>query len=206
MENYLSCLIMRITGGYLKGKEVLSFKDKEKTIRPTSSKVREALFNLLKHGKFLGEIEFYDPESSSLLESRTMLDLYSGTGMFSFESLSRGLGRAIMIDKNEHNINMAKKTAANLGVTDLCKFMRGNATDLPYATEQCDLVFLDPPYGKRLFLPTVKSVIKNDWLKKGGVIIAEHSKREDLQKLKKLETLDSRSYNNTNISILKFLG
>lgn len=197
---------MRITGGYLKGKEVLSYKDREKTIRPTSSKVREALFNLLKHGKFLGGVDFYDPESNSLLEGRTMLDLYSGTGMFSFESLSRGLAKAIMVDKNEHNINMAKKTATNLDVIDQCKFMRGNATDLPYATEECDIIFLDPPYGKRLFLPSVKSAIKNGWLKQGGVIIAEHSKQEDLQRLKKLETLDSRRYNNTNISILKYVG
>lgn len=197
---------MRITAGTLKNKEVLSLKDKDKMLRPTTSKVRQAVFNLINHGKFLQEVDFLDEENQSLLEGRTIADIFCGTGIVSFEAISRGVEKSILIDLSEQNIACARNNAKNLGVTDKCILLRADATQLPRAQYQCDVVFLDPPYSRNLLQPAIKSIIENNWVRVGGVIIAEHSKKEEPAETPKLKILDSRKYNNSKITILKFLG
>ena len=79
---------MRITGGTLKGKEVISKKKRHVHIRPTSGKVREALFNMLKHGRFLKEIDLISEDGRSIIEGRVIADIFCGTGILGFESSS----------------------------------------------------------------------------------------------------------------------
>ncbi|HCR85155.1 MAG TPA: hypothetical protein DIV86_00600 [Alphaproteobacteria bacterium] len=197
---------MRITAGTLKNKEVLSYKDKDKVLRPTTSKVRQAVFNLLNHGRFLPELDIINDENPSLIEGRTIADFFCGTGIVSYEAISRGAVRAIMIDISEQNIACARNNAKLLNVTEKCLFLRADVMQLPHAQYQCDVVFLDPPYNRNMLNQAIASIIKSEWVKAGGIIIAEHSKREDVTEHPQTKIIDKRKYNNSNVTILKFLG
>ncbi len=197
---------MRIISGRLKNREVLSYKDKEGELRPTSSKTREAVFNLLKHGKFLQEIDFLTPDEPSILEGRTVADIFCGTGIMGFEAYSRGAEKLIFIDKNNMTIDLVKKTAAKMNIIEDCNFIRADATALNSTRLRADLIFLDPPYNRALVNPTLKSIALSGLCRDGGVVIVEHSIREKLEESDDYKLLDQREYNNSFISILKFLA
>jgi 16S rRNA (guanine966-N2)-methyltransferase len=197
---------MRITAGKFKNKEVLSYKDKKGELRPTSSKVRQAVFNLLQHGKFLHEVDFLTEENPSLIHGRVIADIYCGTGIMGFEAASRGAEKLIFVDMNDRTLDVTRKNAAQMGFTPNCYFVRANAIQLPRPPIQAEIVFMDPPYEMKLISPTLKSLLDGKWLKPGGIAIVEHSKREDILEHEGFQYLDKREYNNTFLSIFKFTG
>ena len=190
---------MRITAGDLKGKEVLSKKN-EKTIRPTSGRVREAIFNLLKHGKFL---QWDEMEEDNILKGKNVVDIYSGTGILGFEAISRGAGSVTLIDKNDISLSLAKKTAEKFGLENQVNYLKANATNLPVANLKADIVFMDPPYDKNLVKPTMKSLVNAGWLNENAIIVAEHSKKENLKSWRPFDMVDQRKYNNTSVTIFR---
>lgn len=194
---------MRITGGSLKGSEIISKKQKDTHIRPTAGKIREAIFNLLHHGKFLNEVDFLDDNNPSIIEDRVVADIYSGTGILGFEALSRGAKTIILADESDESIKLSKKTAHKLRLEDKTIFLRCNATNLPTPPAIVDLVLIDPPYEKNLVMPCLKSLIDKNWLRDGGIVLVEHSKKEDVLETTPFKILDSRPYNNTMVTILK---
>lgn len=196
---------MRITAGKFKNKEILSYKDKKGELRPTSSKVRQAVFNLLAHGKFLREVDFITEENPNLIQGRVIADIYCGTGIMGFEAASRGAEKLIFVDFNNQTLNVAKKNAYNLNFQQHSYFYNADATKLPKAPFSADVIFMDPPYEMKFAPPTLKSLLENGWLKKGGVVIIEHSKKEDIAETEHFKLLDVRDYNNTKLSIFKLV-
>ncbi len=194
---------MRITAGKFKNKPILSYKDKKGELRPTSSKVRQAVFNLLQHGKFLREVNFITEENPSLIHGRIIADIYCGTGIMGFEAASRGAEKILFVDLNGRTLDITKENAENLGITRECMFNKADGTKLPRAPLRCDVIFMDPPYEMKLVPPTMKSLLENGWLRDGAVIIAEHSKKEDIETPEGFILLDKRPYNNTQLSIFK---
>jgi len=194
---------VRITGGKFKNREVFSPQDKDGALRPTSSKTRQAVFNLLKHGKFLSQVDFLTEEQPDILNGRVVADIFCGTGIMAFEACSRGATRLLLVDKNQQTLELAQKTAKKIGIFDICTFVRANATTLPAPVTQADLIFFDPPYNKGLVAPSLESIAKNRWLKSGGVVICEHSQQEKIVDFSPFELLDQRSYGHSLISILK---
>lgn len=194
---------MRITAGILKNREVFSPDEKDKTLRPTSSKTRMAVFNILAHSKFHSEIDFLTEENPSLLRDRVIADIYCGTGIMGFEAFSRGAKTIIFVDKNGQTLDMVKKSAQKLGVYDECIFNRANATMLAAPPVKADVAFIDPPYNNGLIVPTLQSLAANMWVRDGGVVICEHSTKERFEAFKPYIQLDQREYNNSYITILK---
>ncbi len=194
---------MRITAGTLKNREVFSFKDKEGSLRPTSSKTRQAVFNLLSHSKFLHEIDFLTEENPSLIRDRVIADIYCGTGIVGFEAYSRGAKTLIFVDKNGQTLDMVKKSAQKLGAYENCLFVRSSAVQLPSPRIKADVIFIDPPYNKDLIVPTLQSLAANMWARDGGVVICEHSIKERFTPFAPYTLLDQREYNNSFITILK---
>ncbi|MDX1948952.1 MAG: 16S rRNA (guanine(966)-N(2))-methyltransferase RsmD [Rickettsiales bacterium] len=192
---------MRITAGNLKNKEVLA---KKKThIKPTSSRVREAIFNLLNHGKFLSNLEILNDENPSIIENRVIADIFCGTGILGFEALSRGAKKVVFIDQSPESLQIARSNANSLGVSEKCNFIQSDATNLINCNIEIDLVFLDPPYNKNLVIPTLKSIVKNNWIKKGGLVMAEHGKLDKIEEISGLSLIDNREYNNTRLAFFK---
>ena len=194
---------MRITAGKFKNKEILSYRDKKGELRPTSSKVRQAVFNLLQHGKFLRQVDFITEETPNLIDGRVIADIYCGTGIMGFEAASRGASNLLFVDMNGQTLDVARKNAANLKLFDECRFIKADATKLPRAPMKADVIFMDPPYEMKLAPPTLISLRENGWLRDGGVVIVEHSKREDIEAPEGFVLLDKKDYNNTFLSIFK---
>lgn len=169
---------MRIIGGQYRGKKLISpLGDK---VRPTSDQARESVFNVLnsKLPKPWSEIE--------------LLDLYTGTGAFAFEAISRGAKAVTMYDLD---ISNAKKNLALFPKEQSkIKLVQQDATDLPRACQTYDLIFMDAPYNRQLSEKTLESLIKNQYLSKSSVIIVEIFKRETLIPPSELELVDRRCY------------
>jgi len=153
--------------------------------RPTSEKVRAAVFNLL--GQFF--------------EGGVVLDLYAGTGALALEALSRGCERAVCVEGDRKAAEVLRQNAETCGFGDRVVVM-DTAVDralgrLP--ADGFDLVFIDPPYaaGPEGALTVVGALIRA-----GGRVVAEHSFRAPPgDRFGPLQLADRRSYGDTGVSI-----
>lgn len=153
---------MRITGGNLKGRKVISGFAKH--VRPSTDFMRESMFNVIQHR--------YQIEEASIL------DLFSGSGIVSLEFLSREAASVLSVDKDKKNItaqnwvkNEFKLENWEIDMDDAFKFLRNN-DNLKF-----DYIFADPPYD----LPNIIELpmLSLSLLNEGGVFILEH--RQGLQ-------------------------
>ena len=184
----------KIIGGRHRGRNVETLPGKE--IRPTTGFTREAVFNILMHGRFGGE-------DSPLIHKR-VVDLFCGTGALGFEALSRGAAHVSFIDQNPKALELAKKTASNLGEIKNVTFIRSDSTHVPKASERCSLAFIDPPYEKGMAERGIASLLEGGWLEDGAIIVVEQAKKEDLQIPAQATLLDERIYGITRIRILRY--
>ena len=161
-------------------------------LRPTSDRVREALFNALEHGD-------YPP-----IEGVRVLDLFAGTGALGLEALSRGAARAVFIDEGPAARGLIRQNIETLGVIGQTKLWRRDATRLgpcrgaPYA-----LIFADPPYGKGLGEAALASARAGAWMAPGAVVVLEEQAGVDIHPPAGLELADRRTYGETQILILR---
>ena len=180
---------MRITGGQVKGRLLAS--PKGLNIRPTTDKVREAIFNIIGQD----------------LSGQNILDLFAGTGSFGLEALSRGAKRALFIDNFKKSINLIKKNRDLCNFEDSVVILRGDLKKgihkfRPFLKDYFDLAFLDPPYRKNLVPLLLKELSGGNILSTGSRVIAESSKTEMLPaSIGLLEMVDIRLYGDTRISI-----
>jgi 16S rRNA (guanine966-N2)-methyltransferase len=189
---------MKIISGRLRGRIIKTTDDKN--FRPTTTKTREALFSMLTSGRFL------DEEGTSVLQDAVVMDLFAGAGSLGFEALSRGASKVVAIDIEQERINMVKENATRFGEIANITLLRADAAMLPKARMQCDIVFMDPPYGKNLAAPALKSITNQGWLKENAVVIVEIDKKEKFEALPGFEFIDERTYGKTKIVILIYHG
>lgn len=180
---------MRIVAGELRGRRLHS--PPKRDIRPTSARVREALFSII----------------AARLPGVNVLDLFAGTGALGLEALSRGAARAVFVDKSGDAVRIIRKNIESCGVKDRVEVVQGTAagvlrrlTGRGYRVGSFQIAFLDPPYGlgyveKTLSLLTVL-------MSHTGLVIAEHHHKDVLSgRLKDWRLLDRRSYGDTVISL-----
>jgi 16S rRNA (guanine966-N2)-methyltransferase len=129
---------MRVVGGRLRSRPLT--KPKSNAVRPTSDRLREALFNILMHA-------CDDPVTGA-----RVLDLFAGTGALGIESISRGASYALFVDEGVEARALLRTNVESLGLGGVTRIFRRDATRLgpAHPLEPFDLVFLDPPYGKGL--------------------------------------------------------
>ena len=179
---------MRIVGGKHKGKKL--FTPKSDITRPTSDRVREALFNRLVHG-----IEDFE------LDGVRVLDLFAGTGALGLEALSRGASFAVFIEQAIEPRGLIRRNIELLECTGQTKLFRRDATNLgPLKRfEPFDLIFLDPPYDKGLGEQALASALEGGWIKKNALIVLEESKNAQINWPAPLTSIDTRTFGDTNI-------
>lgn len=188
--------MLRIIAGKHRGRK-LEVKQ-SKGLRPTGSKARGAIFNILTHGSF-------GPDGESPLMGQTVLDLFCGTGALGLEALSRGAAYATFIDQSSESINLARQNALHMGEDTTTHFFRSDSTSLPPARKQVALVFMDPPYNSGLAAKSLSSLHAQGWLVKGAVIVVETSAKETLIAPEQYDVFDEREYGNSKISFLRYL-
>lgn len=154
---------MRIVSGRNRGRILES--PANNLIRPTSDKVRLALFNAL--------------HSRGAVVDAVVLDAFCGTGALALEALSQGAAQAILIDQEKTSLELAKKNATLLKETGSCVFLHKDSTKISPKPEQqapATLCFLDPPYRKDILPKALASLKDGGWLSKDCWIVAEMEK------------------------------
>ena len=149
--------------------------------RPSTGKLKEAIFSILTSGAFISDKLFN--------ENTHILDLFTGSGSLAFESLSRGAGFATLIDIDPFSLKVAKGFAKSLNIDNKIDFFNMNALNLPKADKVFDIVFIDPPYHTNIVPKVMKLLIKNNWLKKGTIIVIEMAKLDNYVLDKNIEML-----------------
>ncbi|MCB9990372.1 MAG: 16S rRNA (guanine(966)-N(2))-methyltransferase RsmD [Rhodospirillales bacterium] len=177
---------MRITGGQYRGRIIAVPKGKD--IRPTSDKVRQAVFNSLLH--------------YGLPDGAQVLDLFCGTGVLGLEALSRGAEYCAFNDKNADSLRCAQQNIKALGLEAQCRTMHKDAGKLgekPLNLIPATLVFLDPPYRQALVLPALEAAAKHGWLAPGALCVIECEKEADIYVPPVFSLVKRRLYGDTQI-------
>lgn len=186
---------MRITGGTFGGRTLLAPSDAR--VRPTSDKVRQAVFNILLHNDF--GIGF-------TLEGARVADLFAGTGALGIEALSQGASFCLFVDDSADSRALIRENVEMLQLTGASKIWRRDATKLGAmaagAGGPFELVFLDPPYRKGLIAPALASLRKGGWLTGGALLVAETAEDENLPSTDGFTQADERVYGDTRVVFL----
>ena len=159
---------MRIVAGKFRGKTLLSPSDD--SIRPTSDRARESVFNIL--ASRLG------PSFDGL----KVLDLFAGTGALGLEALSRGAANIVFVDTGAESRGLIRDHIDAFGAGGVTKLLRRDATALGPAGTMgpFDLIFLDPPYGSGLGEKALASLAAGNWLAPDATIVLEESAEREL--------------------------
>jgi 16S rRNA (guanine966-N2)-methyltransferase len=169
---------MRVTGGRLGGRALVAPDDAR--VRPTSDKVRQAMFNILEHNDF---------GMGFAIEGARVADLFAGTGALGIEALSRGAVFATLIDDDADSRALIRRNVEALGLTGVTKIWRRDATALGKANDTYELVFIDPPYRKNLVAPTLASLREGGWLSERALVVPKRRRMT----LFRLRTVSPRS-------------
>jgi 16S rRNA (guanine966-N2)-methyltransferase len=179
---------MRIVGGKFKGHSLAA--PAGQATRPTSDRVREAIFNILTHGI-----------SGFSLEGARVMDLFAGTGALGLEAISRGARFCQFVEESAEARGLIRRNADALGVIGQCKIWRRDATKLGPCAPQppFNLVFADPPYGKGLGGKALASLADGGWLAAGAVVVLEEAEKAEVAAPAALALLDRRAYGDTQV-------
>ncbi len=185
---------MRIVGGRHRGRPIAAPEGPD--VRPTSDRVREALFNLLSHGRIARD---GDPVAGA-----HVLDAFAGAGALALEALSRGAASATAFDLAPAAIAAVKANARSLRETVDAR--QADATRPPPAETSATLVFLDPPYGKDMAAPTLQALDAAGWIAPGAVVSVETGAKEELVLPPGFALEDARRYGRSKIWLLRRAG
>ncbi|MFY0693955.1 MAG: 16S rRNA (guanine(966)-N(2))-methyltransferase RsmD [Lentibacter algarum] len=180
---------MRIIAGQHRGLQLASVGqgDTDAHLRPTSDRVRESLFNILSH---------YGQPSGA-----RVLDLFAGTGALGLEALSRGATHVTYLENGRAGQKLILENLTKARRTQDATLLKSDATSLPPAKVPCNLVFLDPPYGKALGEQALASARAQGWLSEDALVVWEESAPMYAPQGFTLE--DQRKYGSTVITLLR---
>ncbi len=184
---------MRVVGGTIKGRRLMSFKSS--SIRPTSDKVREAIFNVLDRP----------------FPFKNILDLFAGTGALGIESLSRGAEFAVFVDKDNSSVGVIKDNIDKCGLGDVTKVIKRDvlsAVGSLGGTSRFDLVFLDAPYKDfDLTLKVLKALKKEVLMTEDCFIVCETSSKDvisgEVAEKIGFEFIKEKTYGDTSVCFMQ---
>jgi 16S rRNA (guanine966-N2)-methyltransferase len=184
---------MRIVAGRHRGRRLLA--PLGETVRPTSDRAREALFNILSHGQIATE--------DTPFADATVLDAFAGTGALGLEALSRGAAEAVFIEQDREALAILRQNIAALGENARARVVAGDATRPPRAASACALVFLDPPYRSGLAAAALGALDAAGWLAPDALAVVELAALEELKPPARFILLDERVYGAARLVFLR---
>jgi 16S rRNA (guanine966-N2)-methyltransferase len=183
---------MRIVAGKFRAKRIEV--PKGLTTRPTSDRVRQALFNVLEHGA--PQFDF---------EGARVLDLFAGSGALVLEAMSRGARFCLFVEESADARASIRRNVEALSLTGVTKIWRRDATKLGEAGTLApfDLIFLDPPYGRGLGLRALRLAAAGGWIKDGAIAVLEDRADAEIELPAAFQQLDARIYGETKIVVMR---
>lgn len=165
-------------------------------VRPTSDKVRQAIFNLLEHHPGL---------AGFALEGARVVDLFAGAGTLGLEALSRGASWCLFVDDAAESRAVIRRNIEALALTGVTKIWRRDAAHLGRldTVSPFHLAFLDPPYRRGLAGLALAALRDGGWLSPGAVIVAETEDDAPLAEIPGYGQIDRRLYGDTAIHLFR---
>jgi 16S rRNA (guanine966-N2)-methyltransferase len=160
---------MHIIAGIHRSRVLAPLADKQ--IRPTSARVREALFNILMH-------RLRDDDLPFLLDAR-FADICCGSGAIGLEALSRGAAHVTFVDSSPAALYIARRNAEMLREAGRCSFVQADASRLPRAPVPYGLLFADPPYDASVLSPLMDGLVREGWVHGNSLLITEQRQRSE---------------------------
>ena len=182
---------MRIISGKFGGRRLTAVGagDAKAHLRPTTDRVREALFSALEGGRY------GDP-----IGDANVLDLFAGTGALGLEALSRGAHHVTFVENGRKALSILSANIDTLGA-EKTQILRTDAARLPVAKDSANLVFLDPPYGKGLGEKALVSARSKGWIDQEALIVWEEA--APMMAPEGFALLDHRRYGDTHVTFLR---
>ena len=179
---------MRIVGGRLKGRTLHA--PASRTIRPTSERLRESIFDILVH------------RHAGAVEGARVVDLFAGSGALGVEALSRGAEFALFIDNGAEARALLRANVEAFALGGVTRIWRADATKLGKAPAgpPFTLAFLDPPYGQGLAGPALAALLAGGWLAPDGLVVVEEAAKAEIAAPAELILADERTYGDTRIA------
>jgi 16S rRNA (guanine966-N2)-methyltransferase len=177
---------VRIVGGQFRGRAIAS--PVTGATRPTSDRVREAMFNILAHS-----VDGFS------IEGAVVLDLFAGTGALGIEALSRGAKFCMFVETEAEARGVIRDNVEAFGLTGVTKIFRRDVTGLGEAGKYAGmtLVFADPPYGQGLGEKALTSAAEGGWLASGAIVVLEERRDAVVQLPSGFTEFDRRSWGET---------
>lgn len=175
---------MNITAGIYKGRKVIN--PDEKIVRPTLSKIRESIFNIL--------------FSMMNFENKSFLDMFAGSGIMGLEALSRKFNYVLALEKNPKVAKILKDNYKNIGLEPNLKV--GDSLKQKIS-EKFDVIYVDPPYYSGVYEEVLSKIKKDLLLNEGGIVILEHVSEINWQKTG-YELIKQKKYSGKNLTFLSF--
>jgi 16S rRNA (guanine966-N2)-methyltransferase len=182
---------MRVSGGNFGGRMLKA--PSSQNVRPTSDKLRQAVFNVLAHS-------YGDPVADA-----RVLDLFAGTGALGIEAISRGAAFTLFVEEAAEARALIRANIETLALTGVTKIFRRDATKLGPrgAFEAFSLVFCDPPYGKGFAEKALASTRGGGWLAKDALLVVEEAVASKFSAPEGFEELERREYDDTEVIFLR---
>ena len=163
-------------------------------MRPTSDRAREALFDILAHGRFADRPVFQEAR---------VLDAFAGTGAFGLEALSRGAAHASFIEKDRAALAILRDNIAALGEQQNAAVLAADALHPPPAAAPVTLAFLDPPYGEDLIAAALAALGAAHWFSPDALVVVELAARQKLVPPSGFSLLEGRRYGAARLVFLR---
>lgn len=165
-----------------------------KGYRPAMSKTRESLFSII--------------ESLGInWDNISVMDLFAGSGSLAFESLSRGVQKATLVENDDNAVKNIEKNCNLLGVNDFCQVINKDVIHYLKSShsDSYNIVFVDPPYGLNILPKVLYLLSHKNWLVEGGLVIAEMEKSIDVPKMDNGNLIKERIFGQTRICIWEII-
>jgi len=159
-----------------------------RSIRPTQSVVKEAIFNIV----------------AAKIDGATVVDLFAGSGALGIEALSRGAMHVTFVDREPRGLDILRQNLDALGFKQRARVVRAEVARWleggPDEMRQAGVVFLDPPYDDPVLDRSLKAL---DRLAGPLTVVAEYSRRQSLPALERLQLVRERRYGDTMVAVLE---
>jgi len=184
---------MRVVAGNLKGRRIAGPGEDgaEARLRPTSDRMREAIFNILAHGDY------------PALDGARVLDLFAGTGAMGIEAVSRGATSAVFVDNGREARGLLKRNIETMGIGDRARVVLTDATKFVPPGPPFDFVFCDAPYDRDLTQPVLNALANGAALAPDAAIVVETGAEETFDLPPAFGMVSERRYGKGKIRILR---
>lgn len=184
---------MRIISGKFKGQRLIG--PKNEAIRPTSDRIKESIFNILRNE----------------VREKKVLDLFAGTGNLGIEALSRGAKKVFFVEKGRRGIRIIQRNLTQCGMASQSEIIHKDVNRaigiLQNRGEIFDIIFLDPPYGKGLIQKTLEKLNTQRIYKEDSILVIQHDRREPLsEEIEEWYLINQRRIGDTLLSFLRASG